>query len=101
MEKKGECCGCACRHCPYEYKNVEAGVKKNLRLDPYIYNDEMLDKEVDVISWSGGKDSFLAYRSLLNEAKEPIVLLTSYDGLNLQVAHQEVKLEEIKKLLIS
>jgi hypothetical protein len=29
--KKGFCCGNGCRHCPYNYKNVEDNLKKELQ----------------------------------------------------------------------
>ena len=44
--------------------------------------------DCDVLSWSGGKDSFLALVALANEAARDVVLLRTYDGRSGQVARQ-------------
>ena len=28
LDKREDCCGCACRHCPFEYENVEKNMRK-------------------------------------------------------------------------
>lgn len=96
LDKREDCCGCACRHCPFEYENVEKGMRKNLLLDPYFYNLS-LKPEMDVLFWSGGKDSFLALNELRKENKRPVLLLTAYDGVSQQVTHQEIKIKDIKQ----
>ncbi|MXW08548.1 MAG: hypothetical protein F4X47_04085 [Gammaproteobacteria bacterium] len=48
---------------------------------------------VDVLFWSGGKDSFLAYRALLREGARPVVLLTTFDAASRTIAHQELRVE--------
>jgi hypothetical protein len=30
--KRGFCCGNGCRHCPYDYENVEENLRKELQL---------------------------------------------------------------------
>ncbi len=30
--KRGFCCGNGCRHCPYDYENVEDNLRKELQL---------------------------------------------------------------------
>ncbi len=86
-EKRGRCCGCGCRHCPYGYTQVSGG---RIPKDPFLQGDILAD-EVDVLSWSGGKDSYLALRNLLRSARRPVVLLTTFDGSRGVVAHQEVE----------
>ena len=81
LDKREDCCGCACRHCPFEYENVEKSMRKNLLIDPYFYNLS-LKPEMDVLFWSGGKDSFLALKELRKENKRPVILLTAYDGVS-------------------
>ena len=48
---------------------------------------------LDVLFWSGGKDSFLAYRALLREGARPAVLLTTFDAASRTIAHQELRVE--------
>jgi len=50
----------------------------------------------DVLSWSGGKDSFLALVALAKAGLRDVVLLTTFDGRSGQVAHQEVHVDEIR-----
>ncbi len=49
----------------------------------------------DVLFWSGGKDSWLAYCALQRANKRPIVLLTTFDAATRRVAHQEVAIASI------
>jgi len=51
---------------------------------------------VDVVSWSGGKDSFLAWLSLRDEALRPAVLLTTHDADSETIAHQELPISTIE-----
>ena len=48
---------------------------------------------VDVLFWSGGKDSFLSYRTLLREGARPVVLLTTFDAASRTIAHHELRVE--------
>ena len=50
---------------------------------------------VDVLFWSGGKDSLLAWRALVREGARPVVLLTTFDSASRIVAHQEVGVRQI------
>ena len=45
---------------------------------------------MDVLFWSGGKDSFLSYRALLRERTRPVALLTTFDAASRKIAHQEL-----------
>lgn len=94
LRQRGCCCRSGCRHCPYEAERVGAGegapaVEPPLWLTPL----HPPGKPVDVLFWSGGKDSFLAYRTLLREGARPVVLLTTFDAASRTIAHQELRLE--------
>lgn len=92
-EKRGHCCGCGCRHCPYGYERVRGEVTPG---DPHLVGELAAD-EVDVLSWSGGKDSYLALRALQREALRPVVLLTTFDAATRIVAHQQVDVGLIRR----
>ena len=96
LGRRGSCCGCACRHCPYGHQMVPETRRSTLRQDPWLERVEEGADACDVLSWSGGKDSFLALVAMANEAKRDVVLLTTFDGRSGQVAHQEVHIDEIR-----
>lgn len=96
LEARGECCGAGCRHCPYAHEWVPEVLRGELVKDPWLDGVPEGTAPVDVLSWSGGKDSFLALVALAREAEREVVLLTSYDGRSERVAHQEVGLADIR-----
>lgn len=96
LEARGECCGAGCRHCPYAHEWVPEVVRGGLLQDPWIEGVEAGADSVDVLSWSGGKDSFLALCALAEQAERGVVLLTSFDGRSRQVAHQEVGIDAVR-----
>ncbi len=96
LEARGECCGAGCRHCPYAHEWVPDVLRGDLVQDPWLRDVEEGDAPVDVLSWSGGKDSFLALVALARAAAREVVLLTSFDGRQRQVAHQDVSLADIE-----
>ena len=94
LRQRGSCCGSGCRHCPWEAERrdtAEGGptVEPPLWLTPLRPGPE----PVDVLFWSGGKDSLLAYRALLREAARPVALLTTFDAASRTIAHQELQVE--------
>ena len=95
--KKGKCCGNSCRHCPYGHINVErsgaahASIKK-----PVMMNLIPMMGAIDVLFWSGGKDSFLTLNHLLEE-KRNVVLLTSFGALTGRVSIQDIHIKDISK----
>lgn len=98
LERRGECCGCGCRHCPYGHRNVRG--KRPPARDPWFENhgDESDDSSpCDVLFWSGGKDSYLALRTLQREGQRPIVLLTTFEDSSEIVAHQGIRLAKIQE----
>lgn len=98
LVSRGQCCGSGCRHCPFEHAEVpserrppEAHWLHEAKLP------EIATKGIDVLFWSGGKDSYAAYLGLREEGARPCVLLTTYDGVAGRVAHQELSLEVIQR----
>ena len=95
--KKGKCCGNSCRHCPFGYVNVENFVgKRQLIKQPVLINWVANTNKLDILFWSGGKDSFLTLMQLLEE-KRNIVLLTSFGALTNRVSIQDVDIKDIAK----
>ena len=95
--KQGACCGNSCRHCPYGHINVSDPdrMKQKLVL-PVLMNWTGNAKTIDILFWSGGKDSFLALASLLQE-KRDVVLLTSFGALTSRVSIQNIHIKNIAK----
>jgi diphthamide synthase (EF-2-diphthine--ammonia ligase) len=51
----------------------------------------------DILFWSGGKDSLLALRYLLDESDADPVLLTTFDDESGRVPHQNIPVETIRR----
>ena len=96
LNRRENCCGCGCRHCPFGHELVPEAKRRVLRQDPWLESREEGFEACDVLSWSGGKDSFLALVAMANQAARDVVLLTTFDGRSGQVAHQEVHIDEIR-----
>ena len=95
--KQGACCGNSCRHCPYGHINVSDPVRMKQKLVlPVLMNWTGNAKTIDILFWSGGKDSFLALVSLLQE-KRDVVLLTSFGALTSRVSIQNIHIKNIAK----
>lgn len=99
LKQRGHCCGSGCRHCPYEHRAVSVHARPRLAQRPswLTQSQHNLDEPIDVLFWSGGKDSFLTYRALERERVRSIVLLTTYDAHSRHVAHQDVSIELIAR----
>ena len=98
-KKRGKCCGSGCRHCPYSHVNVRDKVSK-IKQPAFLYEGEVKleaalqrSKDVKILFWSGGKDSFLALRRLLQNYDFNFfpILLTTFDADSRIIAHQEVQ----------
>jgi ATP-binding cassette subfamily B (MDR/TAP) protein 1 len=95
--KRGACCGNSCRHCPYGHINVgDPNLMKQSITGPVLMNWSSKDQNIDVLFWSGGKDSFLALDHLLEEKKR-VVLLTSFGALTNRVSIQNIHIKNISK----
>lgn len=89
--QRGKCCGCGCRHCPYKpnskYKQPSSVV---------LHGDlDSVDENVDLLFFSGGKDSYLAFKEMTRIATRQVLLVTTYDAATKVVAHQGVTIDEI------
>jgi len=95
--KKGKCCGNSCRHCPFGHLNVEnpAGESRLIK-HPVLINWIANKNALDVLFWSGGKDSFLTLMHLMEEKKN-IVLLTSFGASTNRVSIQDIAIKDIAK----
>ena len=95
--KQGTCCGNSCRHCPYGHINVsDPNLIKQSFSAPALMNWSGNNESIDVLFWSGGKDSLLALQHLLAEKKK-VVLLTSFGALTSRVSIQNIHIKNIAK----
>ena len=93
-EDRGSCCGCGCRHCPFGHHLVPSKTLSPPR-DPFL-EGVITDQSYDVLFWSGGKDSYLAFLALQRESLNPVILLTTFEDSSEIVAHQQVHMSQIK-----
>ena len=107
-QKRGKCCGSGCRHCPYSHVNVKDKAAK-IQQPSVLYQQTKDDssqifsvsgnKEIKVLFFSGGKDSFLAIRALVRSYNRSgpfgLVLITTFDATTRIIAHQEIGIEQI------
>jgi ATP-binding cassette subfamily B (MDR/TAP) protein 1 len=97
LMRQGSCCGNSCRHCPYGHINVSDPKRvKQLFSAPALMNWTMNAGAIDVLFWSGGKDSLLTLNALLKENRN-IVLLTSFGALTHRVSIQNIHIKNIAK----
>ena len=95
--KRGKCCGNSCRHCPYGYINVsDLDRAQTQNFKPILMNWVARNGGLDILFWSGGKDSFLALVQLLEE-KRNVILLTSFGALTNRVSIQDIHVKNIVK----
>lgn len=131
LKERQVCCGNCCRHCPYGHANVkDASRRKNVIAQDVFLNPRKrrskaadapggyilwpkdfqenealagIPRELVVMFWSGGKDSFLALSHLyasFAEAKETkrmpqVVLLTTIDPDTNAVPVQNIDIQTI------
>ena len=97
LQKQGRCCGNSCRHCPYGHINVNNHKPSQLQItNSILMNWTPKEGGLDVLFWSGGKDSFLTLMHLLEE-KRNVVLLTSFGALTNRVSIQDIHIKNIAK----
>ena len=94
LRQRGGCCRSGCRHCPYQDERADT-VEDGPAVEPplWLTPPHPAPEPVDVLFWSGGKDSFLAYRALVREQARPVVLLTTFDAASRTIAHQELRVD--------
>jgi iron complex transport system substrate-binding protein len=107
-ERRGRCCGSGCRHCPFAHAGVADAHKAARIVQPAFLVDPPAGgfhpDGVELLFWSGGKDSFLALRALLRahrdapgDPRRRVVLLTTFDVDSRVIAHQEVHIEQARR----
>lgn len=95
LEARGRCCGCGCRHCPFQHASVPVGARAD-RIRNAAWLTEANEAATIALSWSGGKDSYLALRALQRQhAGADIVLFTTFDAETRVVAHQELPISAV------
>ena len=93
LRNRGKCCGNGCRHCPYG-RSLAGG---NSHEENKIYVPDGVDdipRGAVFLFWSGGKDSYLALLSLLEEESDIVLCTTFANGM---VGHQEIPIETIQR----
>ncbi|KAJ1472618.1 hypothetical protein T484DRAFT_1839560 [Baffinella frigidus] len=60
LKGRGKCCGCGCRHCPYNHANIPMEKRAALIKAPALLRGAWSDLDadaggIDVLLWSGGK----------------------------------------------
>ena len=93
LRKRGKCCGNGCRHCPYG-RSLAGGNSEESNLIYLPDGIERIPTGAVLLFWSGGKDSYLALLSLL-EQESNIVLCTTF--ANGMVGHQDIPIEVIQR----
>lgn len=94
---QGKCCGNSCRHCPYGHINVsDHQHSQNQITDSILMNWTPKEGGLDILFWSGGKDSFLTLMYLFEENRN-IILLTSFGVLTSHVSIQDIHIKNIAK----
>ncbi len=98
LRRRGRCCGSGCRHCPYAHANVPLARRTQVAKQATVLSrTELPETPADLLFWSGGKDSFLAYCALRDSGVNEIVLMTTYDAGSGRIANQEVPIEAIAR----
>ena len=95
--RQGKCCGNSCRHCPYGHINVsDHQHSQNQITNSILMNWIPREGGLDILFWSGGKDSFLTLMHLLEQNRN-VVLLTSFGVLTSHVSIQDIHIKNIAK----
>lgn len=95
--RQGKCCGNSCRHCPYGHINVsDHQYSQNQITNSILLNWIPKEGKLDILFWSGGKDSFLTLMHLL-EKNRNIILLTSFGVHTSLVSIQDIHIKNIAK----
>ncbi len=110
LDRRGRCCGCGCRHCPYGHSDVSDRAAR-IKQPAFLHRRQARISEPErrhVLSWSGGKDSLLALRAWIRdqcaasnqsvaEILDSLVLLTTFDAASRVVAHQEIAIADVER----
>ncbi|MEM1349872.1 MAG: DUF5522 domain-containing protein [Myxococcota bacterium] len=93
--ERGTCCASACRHCPFAHERVDPKYKKLRTWAPTLFKRSIdSERPVDIVFWSGGKDSWLAWQASEREGRQ-CVWLTTFDPIDHRVPIQSIPIEDI------
>ena len=97
LRQRGECCGCGCRHCPWAHEAVPAPLRAvRIARPAWLHGAPTPDRPLLLVFWSGGKDSFLAARSVRrHDPSVDLALVTTFGQKSRVVAHQELPIQTI------
>ena len=95
--ERERCCGAGCRHCPFGHDGVKMESRAGkIQQAAWLSAFRPADGQGStLLFWSGGKDSFLAYRALARETSTNITLLTTFDARSRVIAHQEFPIDVV------
>lgn len=108
--QRGYCCGKKCRHCPYGHFNVPPEKRTKSLKRPTLLDTGKTTRlncirstpHVDILFWSGGKDSLLALSQRISDIKETeprdsceIVLLTTFDEETNIIPEQNIPIHSV------
>jgi diphthamide synthase (EF-2-diphthine--ammonia ligase) len=94
--RRGSCCGAGCRHCPYGREDVPDAVQPVLSWATTVQaGAAALGTAVDVVFWSGGKDSWLAWMASRDSGRSS-VWLTTFDPQTDEVPIQRIGVATLK-----
>lgn len=91
---RGTCCGSGCRHCPFERTSTRRPSRAHA---PWLMGADRgpaAGEAVQVVSWSGGKDAWLAWQA---RREHPTVWLTTFDPSTGQLPVQGVSLATVQR----
>jgi len=95
--RRGSCCGNSCRHCPFGHINVAGATHDDKQIkEPVLMNWSSAVGELDILFWSGGKDSLLTLMQL-QEEKRNVILLTTFGVNTNRVSIQNIDIKDIHK----
>ena len=97
LQARASCCGAGCRHCPFGHEKVRLETRSRRIQQPAWLSDARPDRDeaCTVLFWSGGKDSYLAWRAMARAGVSNIALLTTFDARSRMIAHQEFEIEAV------
>ena len=90
LRNRGKCCGNGCRHCPFGETYEQGSLNEPIQYHGFTTGESVSNKVA--LFWSGGKDSFLAYRHLTQNKVDMFLITTFANGM---VGHQEIPIEVI------
>jgi diphthamide synthase (EF-2-diphthine--ammonia ligase) len=96
--RRGSCCGAGCRHCPFGHQAVPAPCQSPRSWAPtWVAGKAPIPagEAVDVVFWSGGKDSWLAWQAARGTGRGS-VWLTTYDPARNEVPIQGIGIGTIR-----